>query len=176
MERIPDETLDRNVTGVNLMPGTLRDQLGEERTLLVFLRHFGCIFCRETIGELRGLSDTRDDYPSVLFFSQASPTEGRAFLRRYWPTARVVSDPELKMYDAFGIKRGGPIKMFGPQVFRAKRRAQAAGYEMGDERSGDMFRMPGVFLVEEDRILWTHVFKHAADHPEFGRVDELAAG
>ena len=156
------------------MPGSLRDQLGDVRTLLVFLRHFGCIFCRETVGELRALAESREDYPEVLFFSQASPTEGRAFLRRYWPVARVVSDPELRLYDGFGIKRGGPIKMFGPQVFRAKRRAEQAGYEMG-ERSGDIFRMPGVFLVEQDRILWKHAFKHAADHPDFGRVGELAA-
>ncbi len=33
--------LDTLVTGVNLRPGTLRDQLGPGRTLLVFLRHFG---------------------------------------------------------------------------------------------------------------------------------------
>ena len=33
--------LDLPVSGVNLTPGTLRDQLGSGRTLLVFLRHFG---------------------------------------------------------------------------------------------------------------------------------------
>jgi len=29
------------VSGVNLRPGTLADQLGSQPTLLVFLRHFG---------------------------------------------------------------------------------------------------------------------------------------
>jgi hypothetical protein len=29
------------VTGTNLVPGTLADQLGDRLTLLVFLRHFG---------------------------------------------------------------------------------------------------------------------------------------
>ena len=43
---IPDALLDQPVNGPNLIPGTLRDQLGEELTLLVFLRHFGCVFCR----------------------------------------------------------------------------------------------------------------------------------
>ena len=39
--RIPPEVLDLPVQGVNLPPGTLRDQLSDQPTLLVFLRHFG---------------------------------------------------------------------------------------------------------------------------------------
>jgi hypothetical protein len=41
MERIDGATLDSAVEGVNLRPGSLRDQLGAEPTLLYFLRHFG---------------------------------------------------------------------------------------------------------------------------------------
>lgn len=40
----PSQTLpalDTPVDGLNLRPGTLRDQLGPAPTLLVFLRHFG---------------------------------------------------------------------------------------------------------------------------------------
>lgn len=38
---IPPATLDTPVAGLNLRPGTLRDQLSPAPTLLVFLRHFG---------------------------------------------------------------------------------------------------------------------------------------
>jgi len=38
---IPPTILDTLVTGLNLPPGTLRDHLGPDPTLLVFLRHFG---------------------------------------------------------------------------------------------------------------------------------------
>lgn len=41
IRQIPAEVLDAAVEGVNLRPGTLRDQLGADATLLVFLRHFG---------------------------------------------------------------------------------------------------------------------------------------
>jgi hypothetical protein len=41
VERIDEVTLDAEVEGVNLRPGSLRDQLGVEPTLLYFLRHFG---------------------------------------------------------------------------------------------------------------------------------------
>jgi len=171
MDRIPAEALDRIVSGANLMPGTLRDQLGSEPTLLVFLRFFGCTFCRETVADIRAASGASATYPPVIFFSQGSQTESRAFMRRYWPEARVVSDPDLVLYEAFGVRRGGPLKMFGPGVFAAKRRATAKGHENG-EASGDIFRMPGIFLSQGDEILWQHAFRHAADHPDFAEVPE----
>ncbi|MGN6561692.1 MAG: hypothetical protein ACTHMJ_01330 [Thermomicrobiales bacterium] len=41
MERIPEGMLALPVSGVNLAPGTFGEQIGDQPTLLVFLRHFG---------------------------------------------------------------------------------------------------------------------------------------
>ncbi len=169
METIPDEVLDRPVNGVSLMPGRLRDQLDDAPTLLVFLRHFGCIFCRETITDLRATADAAPDFPRVLFFFQGTPTEGRAFLRRYWPDVRAVSDPELAFYDAFGVGQASWVQALGPSVLIAGRRAKKKGHESG-ERSGDIWRMPGVIAVQGDRILWRYHPRHAADHPDFASI------
>ena len=38
---IDANVLDLPVSGINLFPGTLRDQLSGGATLLAFLRHFG---------------------------------------------------------------------------------------------------------------------------------------
>lgn len=168
MDRIPKEVLDRFVGGVNLMPGSLRAQLGDGTNLLVFLRHFGCAFCRETITDLREAA-AAPGYPAVLFFFQGTPTEGRAFLRRYWPEARAIADPELLFYEAFGVARGALLQMFGPGVLAAGLRARRKGHENG-ERSGDIYRMPGLFLVQGDRVLWQHRFRHAGDHPDFAKI------
>jgi hypothetical protein len=173
LRRIPDETLDLRVTGVHLVPGTLRDQLAGGPQLLVFLRHFGCMFCRETIADLREAVAATPGYPPVLFFFQGSPTEGRAFIRRYWPEARAVADPERRFYAAFGVERGSLLQMFGPGVWAGKRRAQAKGHGNGP-REGDIWMMPGAFLVDGPRVLWAHHYRHAADHPDFGRMPALA--
>ncbi len=172
MDKIPSELLAAPVRGVNLMPGSLGDQLGTETTLLVFLRHFGCGFCKETLAELRAASET-PGYPPVLLFYQGSPTEGRAFLRRQWPAVRAVSDPELHIYEAFGVRRGRVRDFVVPGVWSARRRALDKGHRNG-ERSGDIWRMPGVFLAREDAILWRHHFRHVGDHPDFGGIAELA--
>ena len=159
--------------GVNLAPGSLRDQLGDEPRLLVFLRHFGCTFCRETVSDLRAAAEGSPDYPPVLFLFQGTPREGRAFLRHYWPEAHAISDPELELYDAFGVNRGSFLQMLGPRVWNAKRRASRKGH-MSGELDGDLWRLPGLFVVRGERILWSHDFRHAADHPDFETIPAQA--
>jgi hypothetical protein len=173
MRFVSEEVLDTPVGGVNLVPGFLRDQLHAEETLLVFLRHFGCMFCRETVADLSAVHASVPRYPRVLFVFQGSPLEGRAFLRRYWREARAIADPERRLYTAFGLERGSLIQTLGPAVWRAKRRAEGKGHQNGP-RVGDIWMMPGVFLVSKETVVWEHHYRHAADHPDFGRIPGIA--
>ncbi|MDH3684636.1 MAG: SelL-related redox protein [Myxococcales bacterium] len=172
LEQIPTEALAAPVTGVGLTPGKLIDQLEGGPQLLVFLRHFGCVFCRETVADLRAIAESDPTFPRVLFFFVGSSTEGRAFMRRYWPGVRAVADPEKRLYAAFGVERGGVLQMFGPGVWSGKRRARSKGHEQG-ERSGDIWMMPAAYLVDGATILWQHEYAHAADHPDFARIPAL---
>lgn len=157
--------------GVGLSPGSLRDQIGDRPTLLVFLRHFGCIFCKETVADLRAAAEAADHYPDILFFTQGTPRESRAFLRD-WPGARAVSDPEMSFYDAFGIRRASFLEALGPKVLKARGRARAKGHQNG-KPSGDVWRMPGCLLVEGSRVVWRYEPTHAADHPDFATLPAL---
>jgi hypothetical protein len=143
LTQIPPEALEARVSGVGLVPGRLRDQLDGGPQLLVFLRHFGCVFCRETVADLRAIAEDHPRFPPVLFFFIGSPTEGRAFMRRYWP--------------------GG--------VWAGNRRARAKGNTQG-KRSGDIWMMPGCFLVDGPRVLWAHEYAHAADQPDFTSIPD----
>lgn len=171
IKTLPRELVDRSVSGVGLSPGTFGDQLGEGVTLIVLLRHFGCMFCREMISDLREAAEANPVFPDVLFLVQASPTEGRAFLRRYWPGARAVADPHLEFYDGFGVRRGGIAEALGPSVLASSPRALAKGHRNGP-RSGDPWRMPGLFAVRDETVIWSHLARHAADHPDFAQIPE----
>lgn len=35
--------------------------------------------------------------------------------------------------------------------------------------------MPGMFLVNERRIVWQHHFQHIGDHPDLKRIPAIAA-
>jgi hypothetical protein len=175
MRKLPAELLDAPVEGLNLAGATLRDQLNSEgQTLLVFLRHFGCIFCREMVGDLRRISRLTPDYPPILFFYQGTVEEGAAFMRKLWAEARAIADLPKRFYNAFGLERGGIGQMFGAQVWACGVRAASKGHFIG-RPVGDPWTMPGLFLVEQDTITWQHDFKHAGDHPDWRIIPRVAS-
>ena len=165
---IAQEILDTPVMGTNLMPGSLRDQLGDDPALLIFLRFFGCVFCRETVADLRALSEQQPDFPKVVFVSEAEKIEIQAFVRRYWPTAATISDPQGVFYEAFGVGKS-LLKSFAPGVFRARRRALDKGNVAGPP-DGNIFRMPGAFLTHRDEVIWSHDFRHSGELPDFAHL------
>lgn len=175
MQRIPRDVLTHEVTGLNLAGPTLADQLTGDVNLLVFLRHFGCVFCREAVADLRAVAVADPHHPNVVFFFQGTVEQGRAFFAGHWPEARAVSDTPLFFYRAFGVGRGGWREMFGPEVWACGLRAVGKGHFIGLP-VGDPFVMPGAFLVSSSGdVLWRHDFKHAGDHPDWRRMISAAA-
>jgi hypothetical protein len=170
-QQLDTSILNLPIDGRNVQ-GTLGDELGETPTLLVFLRHFGCIFCREAIKDLRDIRDRHPDYPSIMFFHQGTPQEGDHFFDRLWPQARAVPDIPKTFYDAFEVPRGGLREMFGPEVWACGVRAAAKGNTIG-MKSGDPWTMPVFVLVQGDQVLWRYTGRHAGDHPDFERIQRL---
>ncbi len=169
IQRIPREVLTQPVSGLQLAGPTLADQLTGSSNLLVFLRHFGCVFCREVVVDVRDAA-ADPDYPNVIFFFQGTIEQGQAFFANHWPEARAISDTPLFFYRAFGVERGGWREMFGPEVWACGLRAVSKGHFIGLP-VGDPFVMPGAFLVSASGdILWRHEFQHAGDHPDWRRV------
>ncbi len=169
MQVIPSDIFNATVDGPNLRPGTLADQLGDEPTLLVLLRHFGCPFCRETIEQLKKLSAADPAYPPVLFVCQSGSAEARDFFATRWAEARVICDPDKTIYTAMGLRRGTPNQIFGVRVWACTFRALVKGHFLGPP-VGDPWLMPGVFLVRGERILWMHEFQHQGDHPDWAAI------
>ena len=63
-------------------------------------------------------------------------------------------------------------EMFGPEVWACGVRAARKGHFIGAP-VGDPWIMPGLFLVQEEHILWQHDYRHAGDHPDFAGVGRL---
>lgn len=168
-ESLSPRLLEAGIRGLNLRGSTLGEQIGRNAVQLVFLRHPGCIFCRETIADLRKAHEEEADYPEVLFFSQADVERTRSLFQRLWPEAAVICDPELSFYDAFGVGRGSLGQILGPGVWPAGVRAMLKGHFVG-RPVGDPWIMPGFLLVIDRRIVWRHRFHHSGDHPDYRQV------
>ena len=179
--------LDRPVAGSNLFepdddggPASLRDQLDPRRpSLLVFLRHLGCPFCREMVKDLRVAAERADAvegghrgekrYPRVLFFHTLGPRVGGRFFGRYWPAAPAVSDPGRHFYDALDIPRASAGQVFGPRTWPCLLRAGRKGHHLG-RIVGDLWTMPGLLLVSPaGRIVARHDFPHIGRRIDFDR-------
>lgn len=159
------------VDGLNLRGDNLGEHVGDEPHLLVFLRHFGCVFCRELIEDLRRIAAERPDFPRTVFFTLSGPERTREFFAERWPEAAAVADPERVFYDRMGPGRGNLVQLFGPKVWAASRRATKKGHQLG-KPEGDVRQMPGMYLVRGSSILWEHDFEHAGDQPDLDRITE----
>lgn len=163
------------VTGVNLSGSTLGEVIGRRAVLLVFLRHFGCLFCRETVKDLRHQARTDPSFPRVVFVYQGTPEDGASFFGhdRLWPDAEAVADLPKHLYDAFGVERGGVREMFGARSFACGLRAAVKGNGIG-RKVGDGWTLPTVVALRDGQVRWRHHGEHAGDHPRWSDVPDLA--
>ena len=90
-------------------------QLGP--TLVVFLRHAGCTFCRETLAEIARLRpEIGRRGVSVAFVTMSEEPGAQAIFDRYGlGDAPRISDPECELYRAFALRRGAWRQVFAPR-------------------------------------------------------------
>lgn len=134
---------------------TLADLSSESPLLMVFLRHFGCTFCRETLQELAMEKEKleRKGYLIVLVH-QSEDTEAENFLEHYGLNKlHRISDPSNDLYVAFGIARGNFNQIFGVRNwFRLFVAGLLKRNFMGGIH-GDVFRLAGLVAIRSGKIV-----------------------
>jgi peroxiredoxin len=128
--------------------------LSEDGPLVVaFLRHLGCPFCREVLGEVRDRRARLDAAGvRVAFVHMGTEEEARALFERFGlADAHRVSDPDQRVYRAFEVRRGGPLAIGGPYVLWRLLFLAVKGVLPG-RVAGDVWQLPGAFLVRDGEI------------------------
>ncbi len=158
----------------------VRDQQGrsidvlskDQPVLLVFLRHFGCTFCREALADLRVQRSRIEGAGVKIALVHMSPdAEAEAFFGRYGleDVARF-SDPGRGLYRRFELRRGGWRELFGFRVWvRGARAVLADGHGVGP-LAGDGFQMPGAFLVLNGGIVQAYRHETASERPDYCKL------
>jgi peroxiredoxin len=137
--------------------------------LLVFLRHFGCTFCREAMSDLavQRASITARGVNIVLVHMVDAATAAEYLTRYGLGGLATVSDPHKELYRAMGLRRGTLWQLFGIKSFV---RGFVAGILRGHlvgRLVGDGFQMPGVFLIDRGQVTRTYRHESAADRPDY---------
>ncbi|MEL6670934.1 MAG: SelL-related redox protein [Bacteroidota bacterium] len=148
----------------------LWDMSHQAPTLLVFLRHFGCTFCRESLVDIREQrKEIEADAPNICFVHLSPESRAKEFFQKYQlaDVARI-SDPEKKLYHAFGLERGSLGQVFGVKSWTEGFRAGILrGLGVGTKAEGDGWQMPGVFLLDEGLVMHGYRHQSVADRPDY---------
>ncbi len=140
--------------------------------VLVWLRHFGCLFCKEQTAEFRA---RRDDIVQrdarLAFIGNGGVRYAGGFRAEFCPDCTVLTDPELASYKVIGA-RSGVLNTLGPQAWGAGIRAFARGARQ-QRTQGSPFQQGGVLVVTAaGAVAYSYLSKAAGDHPP---VDDVIA-
>ncbi len=166
--------------------GDLASALGEFRTesgrtllelaeaspvLLVFLRHFGCSFCRETldrVSQVRVKLEAKGVRP--VFVHLGTPERAKPYFDYYQLSdVERVSNPDASLYQhpVFGLGRTNPFShFFQPAVVKAWVMGAVRAYGIGLIRE-DGEQMPGVFYLKGGKIANFYRYRTIADRPDY---------
>lgn len=158
----------RLTTGETLLEASQKDQLA-----IVFLRHFGCTFTRQLLGNLRAMHRRAEEEGArLILVHMLQEGEEREFVED--DGVARIADPRCDLYRAFGLGKGGFLELFGPKVLYRGALAFFRGCGVGMLK-GDGLQMPGAFLFRNGRILEAQKAASAADLPNVDKLFEAKA-
>lgn len=144
----------------------------EKPVLLVFLRHFGCIFCRQALSDLssrKGLINSQNI--ELIFVHMASPKIADQYFDEYGLNGvKHISSPDCKVYNDFGLSRGSFRQLFGLKTWIRGYEAKKEGIEGSLTQIGDSLQMPGIFILSEGQVIDSYIHSVASDRPDYDKL------
>ena len=144
---------------------TLFELSEKHSVLVVFLRHFGCVFCRQLLTVLSENYDylvKNGVYPVLVYM--VDHQTANVLLKPYHLThAECISDSHMELYRSFGLSRGKLYQLFGLRVlWKTFYLGVVKGYGIGNF-FGDVFQMSGIFLLEGKRVSKSFMPEYISD-------------
>ena len=135
--------------------------LWRDRTaVLVFLRHFGCIHCRDHVAQLTAELRAIEAKADVYVIGNGSPSFIEGFRDQTGWTGPVYTDPSLAVSKVAQLKRG-VAKTLDPRSLGDAFRAFRTGSRQG-RTQGDQWQQGGPLVVAPTGEVRYH---HASDRP-----------
>lgn len=160
---------------------TLTEMAEIQPVMVVFLRFFGCSFCREAIDDIAKRKKVIEAKGIRVVFIHMAPDAAMAekFFKKYkiYPVDHI-SDPEKRFYKAFGLVRGKPQQIFGLMNWiRGFQASVLEGHgndpDLDNLALGDGFQMPGVFVLHKGEILRSFIHNYAHDRPDYEEICQI---
>ena len=152
---------------------SLLELVDQRPVLLVFLRPFGCAFCRQALDDVSRIRPelTRRGV-QVVFIHLGSPERAKPYFDYYkLSDVERVSNPDGSLYrdPVFALARVSLLHIIRPAVWIGWLRGAIFKYRIGLLKE-DIQQMPGVFFLKHRAI--ANLYRHhtIADRPDYIQV------
>jgi peroxiredoxin len=155
-------------------PVRLGDLWSERPAVLVFVRHFGCVFCRQMAVDIhrhRHRFEEADVELAVIGFGTAE--YAREFRRMQNVDLRLLVDPDRKVYELVGAKVATLNELIGPrQILRGLRATIMSRLKQGSiaVHQGKILdhaaQLGGVLVIAPDgSVRYAYLSEESGDNP-----------
>jgi peroxiredoxin len=139
--------------------------------LLIFLRHFGCSFCRQAISDV---ADLREELARrrvrPVFVHLGTPERAKPFFDYYGiGDVERISDPEARIYRSpvFLLPRINPfLTLLQPSVWVGWLKGAIFKHGIGTIKE-DGEQMQGLFFLKGPKIVRQFRYRTIADEPDY---------
>jgi peroxiredoxin len=138
--------------------------------LLVFLRHFGCVFCKESLNDIsKKRKIIESEGIKIVLVHMADFDMADQYFKKFGiKNIEHVSDPECKYYAMFGLVKGSFSQLMGLKTWiRGFEIAATQQMLPSVARIGDGLQMPGIFLIRDSNVIESFIHNSVADKPNY---------
>jgi len=150
---------------------TLLEVVDASPVLLIFLRHFGCAFCRQALDQVAHIREQiAAKGANPVFVHLGSPERAKPYFDYYnLSDVERVSNPDASLYQhpVFALSRRNPfLHLLSAAVWKGWLSGTLLKYGIGRFQE-DAHQMPGVFFLKNRRIVRGFRYESIADEPNY---------
>lgn len=151
---------------------TLAELSFQTKVLVVFLRHSGCPFCRQTLSELaRVRQQLADANTRLVIVHQDTPERGAAWIGRYdLGDCEQISDPQAELYHYFQLGKARWWDLLGPHTWWAGFKATLLQMHGVGKIVGDVKQLTGAFLIRDGKIIKAFRQSYSSDQADYAAM------
>ncbi len=98
-----------------------------------------------------------------MFVAQESEARTLEFFEERFPDAKAIADLSAGLFEAFNRNRMKVSQLIRPRLIWRTLKALTKGHFIG-KPGPDVLRLPGAFLVEAGRVVWSKPAVDPSDH------------
>jgi hypothetical protein len=157
---------------------SLLELVDESPVLLIFLRHFGCAFCRQAldqVAKIRTQITARGVQP--VFVHLGTPERAKLYFDYYQlSTVERIGNHDASLYQhpVFALARMNPyLTLLSPKVWKGWLSGALRKYGIGRIQE-DGHQMPGIFFLKDRKIVRGFRYQSIADEPDYLKLIDPA--